>query len=79
MQLTSGEKVEVDEVFLRESIVNPGAKIVAGYEAIMPTFQGLVTEEQLLALIEYIKSTGQQEPGQTAPAKKATLKQASAK
>ena len=80
MQLTSGEKVKVDEVFLRESIVNPGAKVVAGYEAIMPTFQGLVTEEQLLALIEYIKSTGQQqEPGQTAPAKKGTVKQASAK
>jgi cytochrome c oxidase subunit II len=38
--------------------MNPQATIVAGYEPIMPTFQGLVTEEQLLQLIAYIKSIG---------------------
>ena len=45
-----------DEAYIRESILNPAAKIVAGYQPIMPTFQGLVSEEQLLQLIEYVKS-----------------------
>ncbi len=54
--LQSGEKVVVDEAYLRESILNPGAKITAGFQPIMPAFQGLVTEEQLLELIEYVKS-----------------------
>ena len=46
----------VDEAYIRESIVNPGAKISAGYQPIMPTFQGQVTEEGLLELIEYVKA-----------------------
>ena len=46
----------VDEAYVRESILTPSAKITAGFQPIMPTFQGLVTEEQLLALIEYVKS-----------------------
>jgi len=41
---------------LRESILQPNAKIVAGYQPLMPTFQGQVTEEGVLELIEYIKS-----------------------
>ena len=45
-----------DEAYIRESIVQPQAKIVAGFLPIMPTFQGLVTEEQLLQLIAYVKS-----------------------
>ena len=52
----SGEKVTVDEAYIRESILHPSAKITAGYQPIMPTFQGLVNEEQLLQLIEYVKS-----------------------
>ena len=56
VQLTTGEVVKADEDYIRESILNPGAKIVAGYQNIMPSFQGLVTEEELLKLIEYIKS-----------------------
>jgi cytochrome c oxidase subunit 2 len=56
VQLTTGETVKADEDYIRESILNPGAKIVAGYQNIMPSFQGLVTEEELLKLIEYIKS-----------------------
>ena len=47
-----------DDAYLRESILNPQAKVVAGFQPIMPTFQGLVTEEQLLQLIAYIKSLG---------------------
>jgi len=56
VRLQSGETVTVDEAYVRESILIPAAKITAGFQPIMPTFQGLVTEEQLLALIEYVKS-----------------------
>ena len=45
-----------DEAYIRESIVLPQAKVVAGFQPVMPTFQGLVTEEQLLQLIAYVKS-----------------------
>ncbi len=54
--LQNGETVAVDEAYVRESILTPSAKITAGFQPIMPTFQGLVTEEQLLELVEYIKS-----------------------
>ena len=54
--LVSGEKVKADEGYLRESIINPQAKLVAGFGPIMPTFQGQVTEDQLVQLLAYIKS-----------------------
>ncbi len=50
--------VRADESYIRESILYPDAKIVAGYENIMPTFKGLISEEGLLKLVEYIKSLG---------------------
>lgn len=53
VQLASGNTVTADASYVRESILNPMAKIVAGYQPLMPTFQGQVTEEQLLALTEY--------------------------
>lgn len=61
--LTDGQKVTADEAYIRESILDPQAKIVTGYPkpSIMPTFRGLVTEEQLLQLITYIKSLHQQQ------------------
>ena len=55
-KLASGETVSVDEGYVRESILNPQAKLVAGYPPIMPTFKGLITEDGLLQLIAYIKS-----------------------
>ena len=55
-QLSSGMAVHVDETYLRESILNPQAKIVAGYQPLMPTVQGLVNEESVMALVEYVKS-----------------------
>jgi cytochrome c oxidase subunit 2 len=61
VQLQGGGTVIADDAYIRESIVNPQAKIVAGFQPIMPTFQGLVTEEQLLQLIAYVRSLG--EPG----------------
>src|SRR5262244_3462543 len=54
--LTDGSIVVADEAYIRESILQPKAKIVAGYQPVMPTFQGLVTEEQILSLTAYIKS-----------------------
>jgi len=54
--LVGGGSVTADETYLRESIVNPTAKVVAGYEPIMPTFQGLIGEEDLMRLIAYITS-----------------------
>ena len=62
VQLQGGGTVVADESYIRESIVNPQAKIVNGFPPIMPTFQGLVTEEQLLQLIAYVRSLGDVAP-----------------
>jgi len=56
VSLQGGGTIVADEAYIRESILTPSAKIVGGFQPIMPTFQGLVTEEQLLQLIEYVKS-----------------------
>jgi cytochrome c oxidase subunit 2 len=56
VQLVGGSTVKADEGYIRESILQPQAKIVSGYGPIMPTFQGLVTEEGVMQLIEYVKS-----------------------
>jgi cytochrome c oxidase subunit II len=54
--LADGSSVTADENYIRESIMTPTAKMVAGYAPLMPTFQGQVSEEQLAQLIAYIKS-----------------------
>jgi len=82
VQLSDGSQVKADEEYLRESILNPSAKIVAGFQPIMPTFQGQVTEEGVLQLVEYIKSltptgappaSGTATPGQrSAPRRRGT-------
>ena len=54
--LQDGSTVVVDDVYLRESILTSQAKIVRGYQPLMPTFQGLISEENLVALIEHVKS-----------------------
>ncbi|MEP6706809.1 MAG: cytochrome c oxidase subunit II [Pyrinomonadaceae bacterium] len=56
MPLNNGQVVKADENYIRESILNPQAKIVAGFGPIMPSFQGQVSEEQLMHLAAYIKS-----------------------
>jgi cytochrome c oxidase subunit 2 len=66
VELQGGAKVVADEAYIRESILNPQAKVVAGFQPVMPTFQGLVTEEQLLQLIAYVRSLSG--PGATPPA-----------
>jgi cytochrome c oxidase subunit 2 len=63
--LDSGQAVTADESYIRESILNPQAKIVGGFQrpSIMPTFQGLVSEEQLLQLVAYVRSIGPNQGG----------------
>ena len=55
--------VTMDENYVRESILTPQMKLVNGYQPIMPTFQGLVTEDGILSLIEYVKSLGESRSG----------------
>ncbi len=54
--LNNGQTVRADEGYSRESILNPQAKIVTGFGPIMPSFQGQLSEEQLLQLVAYVKS-----------------------
>src|SRR5262249_49471431 len=63
--LDNGQTVLVDDNYIRDSIINPGSKVVSGWKPIMPTFSGLVTEDQLLSLVAYIKSLHQPEPAGT--------------
>lgn len=56
VQLQTGQRETVDEAFIRESILNPKAKITAGYQPLMPTYQGQVNEQGLLEITAYIKS-----------------------
>jgi cytochrome c oxidase subunit 2 len=62
--LQTGETVTVDDNYLRESILNPGAKVVAGYQPVMPMFQGLINEDGLSQIIAYIRSLVPQNAGQ---------------
>ena len=68
VELQGGATAVADETYIRESIVLPQAKVVNGFQPIMPTFQGLVSEEQLLQLIAYVRSLGQAAPGASGPA-----------
>ncbi len=75
VRLADGSSVTADEAYIRESILLSNAKIVAGYQPLMPSFQGQLTEEQILSLTAYIKSL-QSQPvpatgaGVTVPGKK---------
>ena len=56
VKLASGDTVVADEAYVRDSIVNPAARVVAGYQPVMPTYLGQVSEEQLISLVAYIES-----------------------
>jgi cytochrome c oxidase subunit 2 len=56
--MKTGEVVVADDAYLRESILNPLARVVAGYEPVMPTYRGQINEEGLMQLIAYIRSIG---------------------
>ncbi len=62
VEFTDGSTGTVDEGYLRESILNSQAKVVKGFTPLMPTFQGLISEEGLAALIEHIRSLSPQAP-----------------
>jgi cytochrome c oxidase subunit II len=69
--MNDGQQVLVDAAYVRESMMQPAAKIVKGYEPIMPTFQGLLRETEIQGLIAYIKSLGNDPNG--GPAAPTTL------
>ena len=56
VKLKNGQEVNVDVDYIRESILQPRAKIVDGYEPIMPIFEGQISEQSLLQIVSYIKS-----------------------
>ena len=56
LQLTDGSSILVDEAYLREAILSPSQHITAGYAPIMPTYQGQISEEGLIDLVEYLKN-----------------------
>jgi len=60
--LSDGTFVRADDQYLRDSILLPASQVVAGYQPLMPTYEGRITEEQLLQLIAYLKSLGQPHP-----------------
>jgi cytochrome c oxidase subunit 2 len=68
VQLEDGRTITADENYVRECSLDPGSKRVKGFQPIMPTFQGLVSEEQVNALVAYIKSisAAKTEAGKTA-------------
>jgi len=70
VNLTNGRSLVADEGYIRESILQPEAKIVSGYQPLMPTFQGLVTEEDLVQLIEFVKSLAPRGKPETTPQKR---------
>lgn len=61
-EMETGEVVIADENYIRESILHPHVRILAGYPDIMPSFQERITEEEILQIISYIRSLGQEEP-----------------
>jgi cytochrome c oxidase subunit 2 len=61
VKLQNGQTVTADESYIRESILNPQAKITAGFQPLMPPFQGRINEEQVMQLIAYIKTLGQKQ------------------
>jgi cytochrome c oxidase subunit 2 len=56
VKLSDGSVVTADETYIRESIVTPSARVVNGFQPIMPTYQGLVAEEGLMQLVAYVRS-----------------------
>ncbi|CAN5620359.1 cytochrome c oxidase subunit II [soil metagenome] len=71
--LATGNHVVVDEAYLTESMMDPNAKLAAGFAAVMPSYQGLLAPEDTAALLEYIRSLRDIEPTTTVPAPTAPI------
>jgi len=63
VQLLDGSTVVADDDYIRESILNPASKVVAGWQPIMPTYQGQLNEEQLAQLMTYVRSLATADAG----------------
>ena len=62
--LADGTVVTADDQYLRDSILQPAKQISAGYDNIMPSFTGHLSEEKIMELIAYLKAIGKQDPSQ---------------
>ncbi|RMF71877.1 MAG: cytochrome c oxidase subunit II [Acidobacteria bacterium] len=62
VKLRDGSTVPVDEDYLRESIVDPQAKVVDGFDPVMPTYAGRLKDKEITYIIEYLKSLGEEQP-----------------
>jgi cytochrome c oxidase subunit 2 len=68
VQLKGGGTVVADDNYIRESIVNPTAKVVDGFEPLMPVYLTQLSEEQVNALLAYVRDTlGKAERPKNAP------------
>jgi cytochrome c oxidase subunit II len=67
--LVDGRIVHADERYLRDCILLPNTQIVGGYDPVMPSFQGRLSEEDLFAIITYIKSIGSSPPEPSIPSR----------
>ncbi len=56
LTLSTGQAITADDAYLRQAILNPSQHITQGYAPIMPTYQGQISEEGVIALVEYIKN-----------------------
>ena len=61
VRLAGGGFVQADEAYLRDSILRPAKVVVAGYQPVMPSFQGVIPEGDLRELLSYLKSLGAEE------------------
>jgi cytochrome c oxidase subunit II len=66
VQLANGQTIVADEAYIKESVLSPTAKVVAGFQPIMPSFQGQISEEGILQIIEFVKSKSQSAGGAAA-------------
>ena len=58
--MQAGGTVLADDSYLRDKILNPDGNLIAGYKQVMPSFKGVIAEDDLVRLVAYIKSIGQQ-------------------
>lgn len=64
VKFRDGSSKVADENYVRESVLNPGARVVAGYQNVMPTFQGKLTDKEITAIIEYLKTLSDHPTGE---------------
>ncbi len=58
-QMTGGAPVKADENYVRESILYPKEKVVAGYQPVMPSYKGQLSDDDIYSIIEYMKTLGE--------------------